>query len=71
MMNTFNSNIVNIYGEKSKAWIDKLPQLITEISARFELRDLKEVTNLTYNYVLSGFQRDNPIVLNWDLIMRR
>lgn len=67
MMSTFDSNIVNIYGEKGKAWIDKLPQLVTEISSRLELRDLKEVTNLTYNYVLSGFQRDNPIVLKLGL----
>lgn len=27
------------------------------------LRDLREVTNLTYNYVLSGFQGNKPIIL--------
>lgn len=31
------------------------------------LRDLKEVTNLTYNYVLSGFQGDNPVILKLGL----
>ncbi len=66
-MNTFQSNITSIYGEKCEAWIDKLPQLVVAISSRLDLRDLKEVTNLTYNYVLSGFQGDNPIILKLGL----
>ncbi len=66
-MNTFHSNIISIYGEKGKAWLAKLPQLVSAISLRMDLRDLKEVTNLTYNYVLSGFQGDNPIILKLGL----
>jgi streptomycin 6-kinase len=53
-MNTFQSNIINIYGEKGKAWLDALPRLVAAISSKLDLRHLKEVTNLTYNYVLSG-----------------
>jgi len=63
----FHSNIISIYGEKSKAWLDALPQLVTAISSKHRLRDLREVTNLTYNYVLSGFQGDNPIILKLGL----
>ncbi len=66
-MSTFQSNILNIYGEKGKAWIDELPELISAISSRLDLRDLKEVANLTYNYVLSGLQGDNPIILKLGL----
>ncbi len=62
-MNTFHSNIINIYGEKGQAWIDELPRLVAAISSKLDLRDLKEVTNLTYNYVLSGLQGNNPIIL--------
>ena len=62
-MNAFHSNIINIYGEKGKAWLDALPQLVSAIASRLDLRDLKEVTNLSYNYVLSGFHGDNPIIL--------
>jgi streptomycin 6-kinase len=62
-MNTFQSNIINIYGEKGQAWLDALPELVSAISSKLDLRDLKEVTNLTYNYVLSGFQGNNPIIL--------
>jgi streptomycin 6-kinase len=63
----FHSNILNIYGEKGEAWIDELPQLVVAISSKLDLRDLIEVTNLTYNYVLSGFQGDNPIILKLGL----
>ncbi len=66
-MSTFHSNIINIYGEKGKAWIDELPQIVSAISSRLDLRDLKEVTNLTYNYVLSGLQGNNPIILKLGL----
>lgn len=66
-MTPFQSNIISIYGEKGKAWLDALPQLVTAISSKHRLRDLQEVTNLTYNYVLSGFQVDNPIILKLGL----
>lgn len=66
-MNTFQSHIINIYREEGKAWLDELPQLVKSLSVRLGLRDLQEVANLTYNYVLSGFQGDNPIILKLDL----
>jgi streptomycin 6-kinase len=66
-MTTFHSNIISIYGEKGKAWLEALPQLVAAISSKLDLRDLIEVTNLTYNYVLSGFQGDNHIILKLGL----
>ena len=66
-MTAFHSNIVSIYGEKGEAWLTELPELVSAISSRLGLRDLKEVANLTYNYVLSGFQGDNPIILKLGL----
>jgi len=32
-MNPFQSNSLNIYGEKGKTWIDELPELVVTISA--------------------------------------
>jgi len=40
-MNIFHSNIINIYGEKGEAWIDELPQIVSAISSRLDLRDLQ------------------------------
>jgi len=66
-MTTFHSNIISIYGEKGEAWLDELPRLVAAISSKLDLRDLKEVANLTYNYVLSGLQGYNPIILKLGL----
>jgi streptomycin 6-kinase len=66
-MTTFQSNILNIYGDTGQAWLNELPKLVAVISSKLDLRDLKEVTNLTYNYVLSGFHGDNPIILKLGL----
>lgn len=66
-MTIFQSNIISIYERKGKAWLDELPELVAAIASRLELRDLKEVTNLTYNYVLSGFQDGNHIILKLGL----
>lgn len=62
-MNTFESNILNIYGESGKAWLDDLPRLVSEISAQYGLLELKQLPNLSYNYVLSGTQGKHPIIL--------
>ena len=51
-MTTFHSNIISIYREKGKAWLNELPELVTAISSKLGLHDLKAVTNLIYNYVL-------------------
>lgn len=66
-MSTFHSNIINIYRKQDEAWLDELPELVAAISLSLDLRDLKAVINLTYNYVLSGFQGDNPIILKLGL----
>ena len=66
-MNIFQSNIISIYGEKGKIWLNELPQLVSAISSKHGLRDLKEVANLAYNYVLLGFQGDNHIILKASL----
>lgn len=63
----FQSNIISIYGEKGKAWLAELPAIVSVISSGLDLRDLNAVTNLSYNYVLSGFQDDNPIILKLGL----
>lgn len=66
-MNTFKSNLISIYGEKGQAWLNELPKLVAATSSKCDLCDLKEVTNLTYNYVLSGLQGDHPIILKLGL----
>ena len=66
-MKTFEQNIINLYGEKGKQWQENLPNLITKLANTYGLSNLKPVNNLSYNYVLSGFQGAQPIILKLGL----
>lgn len=66
-MTAFKKNTVNCYGEKGREWLDNLPSLIARLEAAYDLSDLKPVKNLSYNYVLSGFQNSLPIILKLGL----
>lgn len=56
-----------MYGVKGKQWLTNLPLLIAQLKIDYGLSHLKPVNNLTYNYVLSGFQGVQPIVLKLGL----
>lgn len=66
-MTSFESNIINIYGEKGQQWLEHLPKLLTQLSNTDGLSNLNPVSNLSYNYVLSGFQGPRPIILKLGL----
>jgi streptomycin 6-kinase len=66
-MKTFEQNIINLYGEKGRQWLDRLPNLVIQLANTYELSNLKPVNNLSYNYVLSGFQDSQPIILKLGL----
>lgn len=60
---SFNQTILNIYKEEGQAWLENLPNLVREIANKHHLTDLRPVSNLSYNYVLSGFMSHEPIIL--------
>lgn len=62
-MKTFEQNIINLYGEKGRQWLDHLPNHVAQLANTYGLSNLKPVNNLSYNYVLSGFQGSQPIIL--------
>lgn len=55
-MKELEKNIINLYGKKGKQWLANLPNLIAQVGATYGLSNLNPVKNLSYNYVLSGFQ---------------
>jgi streptomycin 6-kinase len=63
MEQSFRHIITNTYGAKGKTWLDNLPKLIGECSTIWQLKKLTPYPNLTYNYVLHGWQNNQPIVL--------
>lgn len=48
---TFVSNILDLYGEEGKIWINNLPSHLTQLSAKWNFRFLKVMPDLTYNFV--------------------
>lgn len=62
-MISFELNIQNIYGVEGKAWLNKLPNRIAEVALNFDLYELTPVSNLSYHYVLAGYQQNLPIIL--------
>lgn len=66
-MKTFEQNIINLYGEKGRRWLDHLSNHVAQLANTYGLSNLKPVNNLSYNYVLSGLQGPQPIILKLGL----
>ncbi|MGM9451961.1 aminoglycoside phosphotransferase family protein [Legionella bozemanae] len=66
-MKVLEKNIIKLYGDKGKQWLASLPSLIKQMEITYGLSELKPVINLSYNYVLSGFQESQPIILKLGL----
>ncbi|MDR0968089.1 MAG: phosphotransferase [Holosporaceae bacterium] len=62
-MITFEENIVSIHGEFGQKWLNNLNKIVLNLAKVWTLTNLKPFDNLTFNYVLSGFQNKTPIVL--------
>lgn len=66
-MKKFEKNVINLYGKKGRQWLELLPNLVIESANIYGLSNLRPVSNLSYNYVLSGFQGPQPIILKLGL----
>jgi streptomycin 6-kinase len=70
-MSTFKQNILNIYGTTGQEWLNQLPKLVQHLEQAWDLTNLKPIESMTYNYVLSGFQKEKPIILKLSLDAER
>jgi streptomycin 6-kinase len=55
--------MIKTYGTSAKAWLHDLPNITLLLSELWNLHDLKVHENLSFNYVLDGFQNDKAIIL--------
>lgn len=62
-MNNFETNVITIWGEQGKKWLQQLPHYVAVLAAQWQLSNLTPVPNLSYNYVLKGFKGNVPIVV--------
>ena len=67
MHSKFKQNIINIYGSKGQQWLDDLPDIVNKIAKEWNLTDLTPVNNLSINYVASGKQATQEIILKLSL----
>jgi streptomycin 6-kinase len=67
MQNKFEENIINIYGEQGKSWLQNISNAAHEIAIKWGLSELRAFSNLSYNYVVSGYRGEQPIVLKLGL----
>jgi streptomycin 6-kinase len=63
MDSNLKQNIIKIYGAEGRQWLDSLPDITAKIANEHNLSGLTPVNNMTFNYVASGYQNDNPIIL--------
>ncbi|WP_341758254.1 hypothetical protein [Candidatus Tisiphia endosymbiont of Ditula angustiorana] len=66
-MKRLKTNITNIYGDQGKIWLDDLPRIVDELAKEYGLSSLNPIKNLSYHYVLVGFQGHQPIILKLGL----
>ena len=66
-MKALEMSFINLHGDEGKQWLDSLPEFVEQIEVTQGLSRLKQVKNLSYNYVLSGFQESQPIILKLGL----
>jgi len=66
-MQTFEKSIMNMYGEKGRKWIAEIPDITAKLAKKYNLTELKPVSNMSYNYVASGYLNEKPIILKLGL----
>lgn len=66
-MKELEKNIITLYPNKGEQWLSNLSELTSEIAKKYKLSQLKPLKNLTYNYVLSGFQASQSVILKLGL----
>jgi hypothetical protein len=62
MMNNFETNIINIYGEKAVSWLINLPKLLAKITSQYQLHNLQPLENSRYKHII-GFTFRNVFFL--------
>jgi streptomycin 6-kinase len=67
MMNQLKYNLTQIYGSMGEDWLVRLPDAIDRLTTMWKLSELKPLSNLSYSYVLEGFQGNLPIILKLSL----
>lgn len=59
-MEKLKENITKIYGSRGESWLAGLHRSVDQLKTSWGLSNLKPLSNLSYSYVLEGFQGESP-----------
>ena len=63
-MRTLEENVINVWGDQGKSWLNQLPDIILQLTQHWGLSDITAVENMSYNYVAKALQNNHtPVVL--------
>ena len=54
-MQELEKHIVNANGDKGREWFRSLPEVVTILSEKWQLRDVCEIEGMSWNYVISAY----------------
>ncbi|AZL16126.1 aminoglycoside phosphotransferase family protein [Rickettsiales endosymbiont of Stachyamoeba lipophora] len=52
-----------MWKEQERKWLDNIPLIVQQLVESWNLSNLNVLSDLTYNYILSGYQNSLPIIL--------
>lgn len=65
-MTALEKNVINLWGEPGKDWLERIPEIISVLSGYWRLSEISPVNNMNYNYVARAKNdREIPVVLKF------
>ncbi|MEW9809404.1 MAG: aminoglycoside phosphotransferase family protein [Candidatus Symbiodolus clandestinus] len=68
-MTRLEANILKLSPEHGRCWLQKLPEIVQAVARKYQLSLLKPLADsqLSFHYLLAGFQGNNPVILKLGL----
>ncbi|MFZ9035170.1 MAG: aminoglycoside phosphotransferase family protein [Francisellaceae bacterium] len=63
-MKTLTKNVIDVWGSKGRDWLDRLPEILIDLTYYWHLSELRPVDNMSYNYVAKAIRNGRkPVVI--------
>lgn len=62
IVKNFKKNIINLFGERGKQWLNQLPKIIAILAQKWQLTDIAPVDNMSWNYVAKASSKSHMSV---------
>lgn len=62
-MRELQKNVINTFGERGKAWLQNLPQIIQKLQKYWNLKEIHPVSNMSYHFVAKAIKDIDHLVV--------